>query len=449
MPETQAALNAFESVNVPDLVGVVEERLTQAIVQGRLPPGSRVVEAEIARQMAISRAPVREASRRLERQGILVSRPRRGFFVREMSVREIDDLFQVRLSLEMTAVAAACEHADAAGLARLRGLLELMIAEAADAPQHRRIELDLSFHTLICELSGNAYLLRLFSSTQTEMRMIISLIDNVYQDPEMVAATHQPILDALARRDVQAAQACMKVHLDDAWEHVRNLFVSQHGAAGENQGQQENMKVVYSDKHQLHDPQFFIVRGKVRRSNEQPSAARACWRRCGATGTRSSRRPITAPRRARCTRRNTCDSWKPRTRWRELPDASDEVVANVHPFPGQPCTYPEHIVGLAGYHMGDTACPIGAGTWEAAAWSAHCATHAAQLVLDGERAAYALCRPPGHHAYVDRANGFCYLNNAAIAAQHLRAVHARSPSWTWTCITAMAPRVSSTAAPMC
>ncbi|WZB73119.1 FCD domain-containing protein [Achromobacter xylosoxidans] len=112
-------------------------------------------------------------------------------------------------------------------------MLELMIAEAADAPQHRRIELDLSFHTLICELSGNAYLLRLFSSTQTEMRMIISLIDNVYQDPEMVAATHQPILDALARRDVQAAQACMKVHLDDAWEHVRNLFVSQHGAAGE------------------------------------------------------------------------------------------------------------------------------------------------------------------------------------------------------------------------
>ena len=74
--------------------------------------------------------------------------------------------------------------------------------------------------------------------------------------------------------------------------------------------------------------------------------------------------------------------------------------------------------------MGDTACPIGAGTWEAAAVGA-LRHHAAQLVLDGERAAYALCRPPGHHAYVDRANGFCYLNNAAIAAQHLRAVHAR------------------------
>ena len=161
-------------------------------------------------------------------------------------------------------------------------------------------------------------------------------------------------------------------------------------------------------------------------ATSSPSAARACWRRCSATGTGSSRRPITgAPRAAVHTPQYLRFLETAYARWRELPDASEEVVANVHPFPGQPCTYPEHIVGLAGYHMGDTACPIGAGTWEAAAWSAHCATHAAQLVLDGERAAYALCRPPGHHAYVDRANGFCYLNNAAIAAQHLRAAHAR------------------------
>jgi acetoin utilization deacetylase AcuC-like enzyme len=57
--------------------------------------------------------------------------------------------------------------------------------------------------------------------------------------------------------------------------------------------------------------------------------------------------------------------------------------------------------------------------------SANVATHAAQLVLQGERSAYALCRPPGHHAYADRANGFCYLNNTAVAAQQLRAAHDR------------------------
>ena len=231
----------------------------------------------------------------------------------------------------MTAVAAACEHADAAGLARLRGLLELMIAEAADAPQHRRIELDLSFHTLICELSGNAYLLRLFSSTQTEMRMIISLIDNVYQDPEMVAAA--PAHPGRAGAPRCTGRAGLHEGTSGRCLGARPQPVRLAAwRGGRKPGQQENMKVVYSDKHQLRDPQFFIVRGRSGAATSSPSAARACWRRCGATGTRSSRRPINAAPPARA-RRNTCDSWKPRTPLAQLPDASDEVVANVHPFP--------------------------------------------------------------------------------------------------------------------
>ena len=112
-------------------------------------------------------------------------------------------------------------------------------------------------------------------------------------------------------------------------------------------------------------------------------------------------------------------------RWQHLPGASEEVLPNVHPFPGQPFTYPDSLVGQVGYHLGDMACSVGRFTWEAATWSAHCATHGAELLLAGERAAYALCRPPGHHAYADRANGFTYLNNAAIAAQHLRQRHDR------------------------
>ena len=64
-----------------DLVGQVARRLTEAIVQGRLQPGSKVVEAGIARELGVSRAPVREAARLLEQQGLLVAHPRRGFFV--------------------------------------------------------------------------------------------------------------------------------------------------------------------------------------------------------------------------------------------------------------------------------------------------------------------------------------------------------------------------------
>jgi acetoin utilization deacetylase AcuC-like enzyme len=110
-------------------------------------------------------------------------------------------------------------------------------------------------------------------------------------------------------------------------------------------------------------------------------------------------------------------------RWRRIDGASAEVIPNIHPN-GRggdgPGGYPRSAVGQAGWHMADTACPIAEGTWESALASAETAVHAARLVLGGERAAYALCRPPGHHAFADMAGGFCFLNNAAIAAQHLR-----------------------------
>jgi acetoin utilization deacetylase AcuC-like enzyme len=78
-----------------------------------------------------------------------------------------------------------------------------------------------------------------------------------------------------------------------------------------------------------------------------------------------------------------------------------------------------HPIGSLGYYAFGTGSPILAGTWQAAYWSAQCAVTAAQLVNQGQRAVYALCRPPGHHAGVDYYGGFCYLNNAAIAAHSL------------------------------
>jgi len=221
----------FESVEAPDLVGLVEAQLTRAIVEGRLAPGARVFEADIARRMGVSRAPVREAARRLERQGVLVARPRHGFAVRTISVQEIDDLFEVRISLELTAIELACRKSDDAGLARLQALVDTMAREAPLLPQHGRIALDLGFHTMICELSGNAQLHRIFSNMQTELCMIIALIDALYDDPVTIAHTHYPIVEALLQRDAAAAGAAMRVHLTDAWQHVRALFVEQHGAA--------------------------------------------------------------------------------------------------------------------------------------------------------------------------------------------------------------------------
>jgi acetoin utilization deacetylase AcuC-like enzyme len=81
---------------------------------------------------------------------------------------------------------------------------------------------------------------------------------------------------------------------------------------------------------------------------------------------------------------------------------------------------PAGISGSLGYFSFDASTPIMAGTWDAALGAAQCAMTAAALVAEGERAAYALCRPPGHHAARSTYGGYCYLNNAALAAQSLR-----------------------------
>jgi Deacetylases, including yeast histone deacetylase and acetoin utilization protein len=81
---------------------------------------------------------------------------------------------------------------------------------------------------------------------------------------------------------------------------------------------------------------------------------------------------------------------------------------------------PSSIQGQVGYYLSGGSCPVDAGTWKAALGSVDTALSAADLVLEGgAKHAYALCRPPGHHAYADFAGGFCYLNNAAVAANYL------------------------------
>lgn len=187
------------------------------------------------------------------------------------------------------------------------------------------------------------------------------------------------------------------------------------------------MKIVYSDIHNDHDPQFFMVRGRFKRSNEQPERAHRLLAAAEAAGHQQvgARDFGAGPRAAVHTPAYLRFLETAYARWQLLDDPSPEVMPNIHPFPGEPCSYPDSVVGQAGFHMGDNACSIGPHTWAAATSAAQVATEAAERVLDGERAVYALCRPPGHHAYVDRANGFCYLNNAAIAAQHLRQRHAR------------------------
>ncbi len=181
------------------------------------------------------------------------------------------------------------------------------------------------------------------------------------------------------------------------------------------------MKAFFADEQRRHDPKMFLSSGAPQPNPEVPERIE---RLLG--GARSAGLTVERPRAgglAPIAAIHTPEYVEFLThifpRWQRIEGASPEVIPNIHPL-ARTGRYPASAVGQAGYHMADTACPISADTWDAACWSAWTAVGAADAILSGESAAYALCRPPGHHAFADVAGGFCFLNNAAIAAQHLR-----------------------------
>ncbi|MFC4352593.1 GntR family transcriptional regulator [Fodinicurvata halophila] len=214
----------FREIARSDLVGQVAGQLYAAITEGRLKPGARVVEAAVAREMGVSRAPVREAARLLEQRGLLVASPGRGFTVRCPTVGELDDIYGLRINLETYAANLVIERAEEADLARLTQQLERLRATAAEGDVARTVEEDLRFHLLICELSGNRRLLRVFTDLADEIRLIIALIEQIFDDPQRLADAHIPLLDALQARDKERIAREMDWHIGVAWEQLRRRY---------------------------------------------------------------------------------------------------------------------------------------------------------------------------------------------------------------------------------
>lgn len=206
-----------------DLVSQIARALTDAIVAGQLMPGAKVAEAAVARELGVSRAPVREAARLLESQGLLVAIPGRGFFVRSHAPAEIDDLYDLRICIEKHAAVLAARRLTPESRAALRRQLDVLHETAAINDPARQVEEDYRFHRLICEISGNRRLLKLFDDLASELRIVIGLIGRLYDDPHRIAQTHEPLLAAIESGDAAKIQDGIEYHLGDAWRGVAGL----------------------------------------------------------------------------------------------------------------------------------------------------------------------------------------------------------------------------------
>lgn len=186
------------------------------------------------------------------------------------------------------------------------------------------------------------------------------------------------------------------------------------------------MKTFFSEKHRLHAPAKEFLDGALVDVFESPRRAEMVLRAVQA----AALGPIEAPRDFGSAPIEAIHDAgylaflrTAHARWIAEGRPADAVYPDTF-FKSQHRHRSQNIGAQAGIYVMDMSAPITAGTWEAAYWSAQIALSAANEVRGGARAAFGLCRPPGHHAHVDMAGGYCYLNNAAIAAQFLRDVGA-------------------------
>lgn len=199
------------------LVDDVRQSLEDGILSGQIPPGERLVETWLAEQLGVSRTTVREALLMLERQGLVVTRPRRGTFVARLSRQDALDLGYARALLEGYAVRVGFRHIDAALLARLDLLVDEMGACQLPRDVPRLVQLDLDFHRLIVEICESPRIIELWSSLSGQIRaLFITTIENERATIDYIVGFHHQLIAGLRAGDPQIAQQAVLDH------YVRN-----------------------------------------------------------------------------------------------------------------------------------------------------------------------------------------------------------------------------------
>lgn len=210
----------FPNLRQRNLVDQVADVLTEAIIERRFKPGERLSEVQLSRDMGISRAPVREAARLLESRGLLVSRPRRGFFVRELDRDDLNDVFDLRLCLERHAFRLLVSAFSPEMHMTLNRQVEIMCDVAKDSEDNRKIEEDLRFHRMIFEMAGNSRLLKTFDDLAHELRLCMALIGRTHSDPDSISTSHWRLIDALISGDPARCEAEVDYHIGVARDYV-------------------------------------------------------------------------------------------------------------------------------------------------------------------------------------------------------------------------------------
>ena len=190
-------------------------RLRQAIITGDLSPKTHLTEPDLARQLNVSRTPLREAIRQLEAEGFVTTVPRVGCFVTEITPQDAADVYAIRMVIEGLAARQAAENPDPAKRKTLEAILADLAGRTADYRQYH--EISGKFHDIIVGLSGNRRLQGIYHSLAQHVSRMRTLSLAVRGRPEISLRGHRRIASAILRGQGAEAERAMRAHIEAAY----------------------------------------------------------------------------------------------------------------------------------------------------------------------------------------------------------------------------------------
>ena len=187
------------------------------ISSGKLIPGDRLRETELASRIGLSRTPIREAIKRLETEGVVTHKPQVGAVIKTLSQQEIVELYEMRIMLETSASSMAAKHASEAETRTLMTLNTKMLEARLDS--YKVAELNRQFHICIVNAARNRYLANSYKNLST---ILVILGHTTLTTPERVKSVfiqHQAIIDALSKGDDQEASGAMTIHMETSLDY--------------------------------------------------------------------------------------------------------------------------------------------------------------------------------------------------------------------------------------
>lgn len=222
-----------DEVKRPSLRNTVSNRLRDAIINGELKYGQRLNEVEIAQWLGVSRGLVREAMRELETSGLIVNIPYRGTSVIGLTPELMQELYTLRTVLEEYAVDLAVQRITDANIQELSAIVEKMRLSALAGDGMGVVDADMQFHQTLYSFSRHELLIEFLKRLSGQIQLFITatkIVYSIFPTLTAVADSHEPILDALRRRDPVLARRAVRDHICEVGEQLVSILQKSHQA---------------------------------------------------------------------------------------------------------------------------------------------------------------------------------------------------------------------------